>query len=104
MRRAVALIIFLGAATLTLGAQTPSPSTATIRGRVLTAGTGIPVRKARVTLAPDAGASVDPVYSDNDGRFVFSAVTPRHYILTAWKAGYAAAAFGAHGFWDRAVT
>lgn len=109
MARASALIVVLSAATLTIYAQTPSrdappPSqqtaaTATIRGRVMIAGTDVPVRKARVTLATDTGASAEPIYADNDGRFEFLGVKPGRYIVAAWKSGYVETKFGAR---DRA--
>src|SRR6188474_1562687 len=112
MRRALALICCLGALAPGLVAQNPSrdtsqPSrqtaTTTIRGRVLIAGTDIPVRKARITLAPDAGAPIDSIYADNDGRFVFASVTPRRYVISAWKSGFVEGRFGARSFWDRHV-
>jgi len=113
MRRALALICCLGALAPGLVAQNPSrdtsqPSrqtaTTTIRGRVLIAGTDIPVRKARITLAPDAGAPIDSIYADNDGRFVFASVTPRRYVISAWKSGFVEGRFGARSFWDRHVS
>jgi hypothetical protein len=113
MRRALALIACLGGVVPALVAQAPSrdnsqPSgqtaTATIRGRVLIAGSDIPVRKARVTLAPDAGALVDPAYADNDGWFAFTDLTPRRYIISAWKSGFVETRFGARNFWDRHVS
>jgi hypothetical protein len=113
MRRALALIACLGALAPILVAHNPSrdtsqPSqqtaTTTIRGRVLIAGSDLPVRKARITLAPDAGPSVDPIYADNEGRFVFTNVTPRRYVISAWKSGFVETRFGARNFWDRHVS
>jgi hypothetical protein len=111
MRRALALITCFGAAAPLLLAQAPSRDTsppidptATIRGRVLIAGTDIPVRKARVSLTPDAGAPVDPIYADNNGRFAFFNVAPRRYVLSAWKSGFAESRFGARTFWDRDIS
>jgi hypothetical protein len=68
------------------------------------AGTDVPVRKARVTLAPDTGASAEPIYADNDGRFEFPGVKAGRYIVAAWKSGYVETKFGARGFWDRHVS
>jgi hypothetical protein len=71
---------------------------------VLIAGSDLPVRKARITLAPDAGPPVDPIYADNDGRFAFTNVTPRRYVISAWKSGFVETRFGARNFWDRHVS
>jgi hypothetical protein len=58
MRRAAARIAFLGAAAPTIVAQ--SPSTRTIRGRVIADDSGDPIRNARVGTAdgPNAPASL----------------------------------------------
>lgn len=111
MRRTLALIAYLGAAAPVLVAQNPgrdtspaSQQTATIRGRVLIAGSDIPIRKARITLAPDTPPAVDSVYTDNDGRFVFTNLAPRRYMISAWKSGFVESRFGARSFWDRHVS
>src|SRR4051812_22836730 len=99
MKRAAALLVLLGAVAPTSRAQTPvsrdAPTAsrpveghATIRGRVVAAGSNIPVRKARIILTPDAGSSLDPIYADNDGRFAATNLVPGRYTVAAWKSGY----------------
>src|SRR5262245_10684948 len=66
--------------------------TATIRGRVVAAESGEPLRNARVALA--GTGSVAPVFTSSDGRFVFAGLTDGRYTLSARKAGYVATAFG----------
>jgi hypothetical protein len=79
------------------------PSAATIRGRVLLAGTDIPVRKARIIATPEGGRPLDPIYSDGEGHFELRAVPPGRYTVAAWKSGFAEARFGARNAWDRHV-
>ncbi len=50
------------------GAPQPTSGTGTIRGRVVTAANGDPVRNARVGLS--AGRSLPPLLTDRDGRFL----------------------------------
>jgi len=83
MLRAVAVLV---AAFLT--AQ-PSPQI-TIRGRVVAAATGDPIRNARVAFDPKSDPSA--VLTDADGRFVLAAVAPGRQTLHVWKTGYAAMA------------
>ena len=112
MWRAAALISCLGALAPGFVVQNPSRDTSqpfrqtatTIRGRVRIAGSDIPVRKARITLAPDAGAPVDSIYADNDGRFTFANVSSGRYVISAWKSGFVESRFGARSFWDRHVS
>jgi hypothetical protein len=84
MRRALALIAFLGAAALTLVAQ--SPSTRIIRGRVVADDSGDPIRNARVGTAegPDAPAAL----TDADGRFSLTPVAADQHDLFVAKTGY----------------
>ena len=70
----------------------PQPrSTGTIRGRVVAAATGDPIRNARVSVTDDQRS---PVLSDAEGRFAFPDVPPGRFTLTASKAGFAKQAFG----------
>src|SRR5437667_1665874 len=81
---------------------TPLP-TGAIRGRVLAADNGEPIRKARVDLVGGTGDRQDPVYADNEGRFLFAAVPPGRYALSAWKSGYVMTTFGARRPWEPAA-
>jgi hypothetical protein len=85
------------------GAPKPRTATTLVRGRVLIAGTDVPVRKARVTLGSQIAAGGEVVYSDAEGRFEFPAVPPGRYVVAAWKTGYVETKFGARSFWDRPV-
>ncbi len=109
MKPATVLLILsaatLGRAQEPARARPPAAAeTAVIRGRVLIAGSDIGVRKARVSLTPETGAPRDPIYTDSEGRFEFSGVTPGRYVAAAWKSGWVEAKFGARTFWDRHVS
>jgi len=59
----------------------PQPSaTATIRGRVVAAATGDPIRNARVSISDDH--EHPPLLSDADGRFAFLALPAGTFTLT----------------------
>jgi hypothetical protein len=69
----------------------PSPAaanTASVRGRVVAADTREPLRNARVSLA--GSSRVPPVFTDDDGRFAFTDLSPGRYAISARKSGYAA--------------
>src|SRR2546422_1039835 len=66
--------------------------TATLRGRVVTADSGEPLRNARVALG--GISNIQPVFTANDGRFTFAGLPAGHYIVSARKAGYAPTTFG----------
>ena len=66
--------------------------TATLRGRVVNADSGEPLRNARVALG--GISNIQPVFTANDGRFTFAGLPAGHYIVSARKAGYAPTTFG----------
>jgi len=77
------------------GAKPPSalsPSAA-IRGRVVTAASGDPVRNARVSIRGEH--EWPPVLTGADGRFAFDRLPAGDFTIGASKAGYAKSAFGA---------
>ncbi len=76
--------------------------TAAIRGRVLAAVDGAPIRKARVSVS-STGDDRDPVFTDDEGRFEFGALPAGRYSVSAIKSGYATTRFGARQFLDRAI-
>jgi len=65
----------------------PSSGTGTIRGRVVAAANGDPVRNARVTLSSER--DLPPVLTDREGRFAFVNIAADKYTVTASKAGFA---------------
>jgi len=64
----------------------------TIRGRVIAADGGEPLRNARVTIS--GPSSVPRIFTDGDGRFRFSNLTFGRYALVVRKAGYVQTRFG----------
>lgn len=68
----------------------PNQKPGRVEGRVLHARTGEPLRKASVSLSQYAGrgGSARSVITEADGRFVFEAVTPGSYGLSAERTGY----------------
>ena len=74
----------------------PSPAssqTAAIRGRVVAAASGDPIRNARVSLTGEH--ELFPLLTDADGRFAFAALPGGEFTVAASKAGYAKTVFGA---------
>lgn len=69
----------------------PQTGTSVVRGRVVSASTGEPLRKARVSLS----SVTDPVFTDNEGGFAFTNLAAGRYTLSVRKTGYAATTFGA---------
>jgi hypothetical protein len=100
MWRVAAAIVLLSEVMLSSHPQPPprdkslaqQSGTATIRGRVVAADSREPLRNARVAIA--GMSNVAPVFTGEDGRFVFAGLPPGRYIVSARKPGYAATAFG----------
>src|SRR5204863_848426 len=93
--RAATVVLLSSLELLTFAQQAPrdttslkSVGTARIRGRVVAADTGAPLRNARVAIAPDADSS-SPAFTDDQGRFTFAGLPAGFYTLTATKSGYA---------------
>src|SRR4051812_31049252 len=55
--------------------------TAVVRGRVIAGDTGLPLRRARVTLQPLAGGEPRVTLGDADGGFAFEALPAGRYEL-----------------------
>ena len=76
-----------------------SPRTAVIRGRVLAADTGLPLRQAQVRLMGPAGAFPPgergpAVATDDQGRYEMTGLPAGRLMLTASKNGYVALSYG----------
>jgi protocatechuate 3,4-dioxygenase beta subunit len=74
--------------------QTPV-GTGTISGSVVTAGSGSPVRRARVSLTGAELRGGRFVLTDDAGHFTFLALPAGRFNLSASKVGYISLAFGA---------
>ena len=110
MVRAAALLVLVSGISLTAqqpARDVPHPKTTdhgngSLRGRVIAADSGLPLRNARVSLTSEDG-QLPSVLTDGAGRFVVESLTPAAYIVTANKAGYATARFGARKATDSAL-
>src|SRR5262249_17300168 len=93
-RLAAVLFAFCGATLLAQApardraAATPLSGSNVVRGRVVAAATGDPLRHARVTLSSGTG-TIPTMPSDEEGRFSFTSLPPGQYSLSAAKAGFA---------------
>ena len=82
----------LGCAGASLLAQQPPAITAppAIRGRVLAAADGAPLRRARIDVVA-GGQHVGSVFTDDAGGFSVDTVGPGPFVVTVAKGGYATA-------------
>lgn len=77
-------------------AQQPQ-GTGVISGRVLTADTGRPVKRARVSVAaggPGGGRGSGMASTDDQGRYSIGGLAPGNYNISASKAGFVDALYG----------
>jgi len=106
MSFAISLLLLAQAAAVTpqTPPETPPEKKATVEGRVVKAGTGEPLKKARLTLfgaEPSTSSAAGSGYgatSDANGRYVIRDVEPGRYRLTAERNGYVRLAYGQRGF------
>jgi protocatechuate 3,4-dioxygenase beta subunit len=78
---------------LSADSEPPAPrGTGLIMGRVLDARTGRPIPDATITLT--GRGRMPNVLTDGEGRFVYRAVPPGAFTITAAKPGYVTGAFG----------
>lgn len=73
-------------------ATTP-PGTAALSGRVLTADTGRPVKRARVTAA-GGGRGTHSAVTDDQGRYQIASLVAGSYTITASRTGFVDGVFG----------
>ncbi|PYR21426.1 MAG: hypothetical protein DMF94_08155 [Acidobacteria bacterium] len=98
MRHVASWILFVSAVALPAhssprdNALPQQANSGTIRGRVIAADGGEPLRNARVTIS--GPSSVPRIFTDGDGRFLFSNLTLGRYALLVSKAGYVQTRFG----------
>jgi protocatechuate 3,4-dioxygenase beta subunit len=72
----------------------PVPGTATLRGHVLAADTGLPLRKAQVRIMASDIRENRLATTDADGRFEFTEVRAGRYTIQASKGSYVGLAYG----------
>src|SRR5262245_14855062 len=77
-------------------ANQTAAGTATVRGRVLDAESGRPLRRARLSLTAPGIPPQQAITAstDADGRYEFTELTARQYTLTAQRSGYLTLRFG----------
>lgn len=74
--------------------KAPKAGTGIIRGRVVAADTGDPLRRARLQLAAPELDKTRATAADAQGRFEFTALPPGRYTMTASKTGYVTLQYG----------
>jgi hypothetical protein len=91
MRRVIAGLLLLSAAVSAAPQRSPDPEAQapTLRGRVVSADNDAVLRRARVAIAMGAHR-IEPVLTDDDGRFSIRLPSAAAATLTATKAGFAA--------------
>jgi hypothetical protein len=98
--RTLILCLFCGAIAAQTNPAKPEPLAA-LEGRVLNQVTGEPLAEVKLKLkAPGQSAFGQPAFvtvSDETGNFAFAGLTPGSYTLSAERAGFANANFGARG-------
>jgi len=75
-------------------ADVEKPGTATLRGHVLAADTGRPLRKAQVRILAGEIRENRLATTDDDGRYEFKEVKAGRYTITATKGSYISLSYG----------
>jgi Carboxypeptidase regulatory-like domain len=76
-----------------LGTRAPQTGTGRIRGRIVAAQTGTPLRRAQVTLGIPASQARSTL-TDSDGRFEFDQLPAARYAIVASKTGFVTLQYG----------
>jgi len=74
--------------------EAPPKGSAVIKGQVLTAGTGTPVRRAQVRASSMEGRGGSVTSTDGNGNFEIKELAAGRYAVTVTKGGYVAGQFG----------
>ncbi len=74
--------------------STPAAGTGVITGVVVVSGTGVPARRARLTLASTEPRMTRTTVADEQGRFAFPNLPVGRYSLMANKPGHIASSYG----------
>lgn len=72
----------------------PAEGTAVLRGRILDADSGLPLRRVNVQARPASGSDSQFAITDDQGRFVLAGVASGEHIVIARKPGYVQGSFG----------
>lgn len=68
--------------------------TASISGRILSADTNLPIKRARILVSLSGGGRPRAMVTDESGRYQVGALAAGTYTITATKAGFVDSAFG----------
>jgi hypothetical protein len=74
--------------------ETPPKGTAVIKGQVLAAITGTPVRRVQIRAMSNEGRGGGVTNTDNEGRYEIKDLAAGRYSISASKGGYASASYG----------
>lgn len=74
--------------------EAPPKGSSILRGYVIAAGTGTPVRRAQVRAMSQEGRGGGVTSTDNEGRFEIKELVAGRYSLTVQKAGYVTVMYG----------
>lgn len=74
--------------------ETPPKGTAVLKGQVLTAGTGTPVRRAQIRAMSMEGRGGGVTNTDGEGRYEIKELVAGRYNITANKGGYVMGQYG----------
>jgi Carboxypeptidase regulatory-like domain len=91
----LAILVFARLAAAAQTAAPPPAGTAVIRGRVVAADTGKPLRRARVAItAPGGGGPPRTVNTNIDGRYEIRDLPAGQYVITTSRSGYLPLRYG----------
>ena len=74
--------------------ETPPKGTGVLKGQVIAAGTGAPVRRAQIRAMSSEGRGGGVTSTNNEGRWEIKDLPAGRYSISAMKGGFAAASYG----------